>query len=214
VQRLTPVLAASLAVLTLVGCAASPHARPRAGALSSASATGAAPAVTGTKGGPSVPGSTTGSSGGASAPGSTTATGPARSSGSGPRATPSGSPKPAPTGPTRKNILLSGVVTPKCVPAGSTATLTAHTIPNATLAYVAVYAGEKSGADSPFGYGYGGNDHGTSDANGDWTTTWVVSSKAPTGPARVTLVVNTNDGYNQVDVPFSVGAREVDGCGT
>ena len=87
------------------------------------------------------------------------------------------------------------------------------TVARGALAYVAVYAGGRSGAAPPLGDGLGGNGSGTADSTGSWTATWDVAVTAPTGPARVTLVVSTRDGTRQIDVPFSVGAREAGGCG-
>jgi hypothetical protein len=96
-------------------------------------------------------------------------------------------------------------VTPTCVVAGRTATVTVKTARNAALAYVAVYAGEKSGAAPPFGYGYGGNADGySSPVDGSWANTWTVRADAPTGKARVTVVVAWHQTSKQVDVPFTV----------
>ena len=96
-------------------------------------------------------------------------------------------------------------VTPTCVVAGRTARVTVRTARNAALAYVAVYHGEKSGAAPPFGYGYGGNSDGySSPQDGTWGDTWTVRADAPTGKARVTVVVAWHQTSKQVDVPFTV----------
>jgi hypothetical protein len=99
---------------------------------------------------------------------------------------------------------LRAAVAPKCVKAGGTATVTVHTAANAALAFVAVYAGDKSGAEKPFGYGYGGNADGYSNDAGQWASTWVIHADAPRGPAKVTVVVASHQTTKQVDVPFTV----------
>jgi hypothetical protein len=99
---------------------------------------------------------------------------------------------------------LRAVVTPTCVRAGGTATLTVATAPGAAIAYVAVYAGDKSGAEPPFGYGYGGNAGGYTDQSGGWTQTWTVRPDAPLGPAKVTVGAGSHQTNKQVDAPFTV----------
>jgi hypothetical protein len=100
---------------------------------------------------------------------------------------------------------IHATVAPTCVQAGSAAHLTVHTAPNAAVAYVAMYAGNKSGAVPPFGDGYGGNSEGySSRTDGVWTDTWTVRADAPRGPAHVTVVVASHQTTKQVDVPFTV----------
>jgi hypothetical protein len=99
---------------------------------------------------------------------------------------------------------LRASVAPQCVKAGGTATVTVHTAANAALAYVAVYAGDKSGAAKPFGYGYGGNAEGYSNDAGQWASTWTIRADAPRGPAKVTVVAASHQTTKQVDVPFTV----------
>ena len=99
---------------------------------------------------------------------------------------------------------LRASVSPTCVKAGGTATVTVRTAANAALAYVAVYAGEKSGAPKPFGYGYGGNDDGFANDAGTWANTFQIHADAPRGPARVTVVAGSHQSRKQVDVPFTV----------
>jgi hypothetical protein len=99
---------------------------------------------------------------------------------------------------------LRAAVTPTCVAAGGTATVTVHTAADAALAYVAVYAGDKSGAPKPFGYGYGGNANGYSNDSGQWASTWTIRADAPRGPAKVTVVAASHQTTKQVDVPFTV----------
>jgi hypothetical protein len=99
---------------------------------------------------------------------------------------------------------LRATVSPSCVPAGGAATVKVHTAANAALAFVAVYAGNKSGAAKPFGYGYGGNTDGYSNDAGQWSSTWTIRADAPRGPAKVTVVVASHQTTKQVDVPFTV----------
>ena len=115
---------------------------------------------------------------------------------------------------TEQEVPIDAKVTPSCVVPGTVATLTVTTNPKATLAYLAVYQGEKSGAEPPWGEGYGGNDKGESDESGHWQGSWTVRADAPAGWARVLVVVGTNGKQRAVNVPFSVGGREAGGCGT
>ena len=100
---------------------------------------------------------------------------------------------------------LHAQVTPQCVVAGQTARVTVQTAYNAALAYVAVYAGNKSGAAPPFGYGYGGNSDGySSRQDGTWADTWTIRADAPRGTAHVTVVAASHQTSKRVDVPFTV----------
>jgi hypothetical protein len=99
---------------------------------------------------------------------------------------------------------LQASVSPRCVRAGEIATLTVTTAPDAAIGYVAVYAGEKSGAAPPFGYGYGGNAAGYANQSGSWTQTWTIRADAPVGKARTTVVAASHATNKQVDVPFTV----------
>lgn len=109
---------------------------------------------------------------------------------------------------------IQAKVSPGCVTAGTLATLDVKTVPQAAIAFLAVYHGEQSGAEPPWGKGYGGNSKGVADKHGAWTSTWTVTANAPTGAARVIVVVGFQGKQRQIDVPFSVGGRETDGCGT
>ncbi|HWL37273.1 MAG TPA: hypothetical protein VNQ77_13910 [Frankiaceae bacterium] len=115
---------------------------------------------------------------------------------------------------TEKELPIEASISPACVPAGGLATLTVKTLPKTTLAFVAVYNGEKSGAAPPWGEGYGGNDKGEASADGSWTISWTVTPNAPHGPARVILAAGKNGKQRAINVPFSVGGREAGGCGT
>jgi hypothetical protein len=115
---------------------------------------------------------------------------------------------------TPEEIPIDAKVAPACVAPGAKVTLTVKTVPHAQLGFVAVYAGEKSGAARPWGEGYGGNDKGKSDGRGFFTYTWVLAPNTPAGWARVTLVVGTTQKQRAINVPFSVGEREAGGCGT
>jgi hypothetical protein len=80
------------------------------------------------------------------------------------------------------------------------------------MAFVAVYNGNKSGAAPPWGEGYGGNDKGTANNVGDWSSSWTVTANAPQGPGHVILGVGSKGKQRQINVPFSV-AKVTGGCG-
>ena len=99
---------------------------------------------------------------------------------------------------------INASVSPSCVRAGGTATVTVVTAPRAAVGYVAEYAGRKSGAAPPFGYGYGGNAGGYTDQSGGWTQTWTIRADAPIGPANVIVAVASHQTHKQVNAPFTV----------
>jgi hypothetical protein len=99
---------------------------------------------------------------------------------------------------------LQATVSPTCIRAGGTATVTVATAPGAAVGYVAEYAGRKSGAMPPFGYGYGGNAGGYADGAGQWTQTWTIRADAPVGPAKAIVVAASHQTHKQVDAPFTV----------
>jgi hypothetical protein len=113
---------------------------------------------------------------------------------------------------TEAEIPIDATLTPTCVNPGATIRLDVVTNPKAAVGYVAVYAGEKSGAAPPFGEGYGGNDKGTADFRGQWTSSWTVALNTPPGKAYVLLVVAHSGKQRQIKVPFAV-AKGVGGCG-
>ena len=115
---------------------------------------------------------------------------------------------------TEAELPIKATVTPNCVPIGGQLTLRVETKPKADIAYLAVYHGEKSGAAKPWGEGHGGNSHGKADFRGLWSDTWTVAPTAPKGDGRVIVVVGSEGKQRTIDVPFSVGEREVGGCGT
>jgi hypothetical protein len=112
---------------------------------------------------------------------------------------------------TEAEIPIDAAVTPSCVVVGSTARLDVKTKPKGAVGFVAVYAGEKSGAAPPFGEGYGGNDKGTADGSGKWSSSWTVALNTPPGPAYVLLVVAYSGKQRQIKVPFTVAKGA---CGT
>ena len=84
---------------------------------------------------------------------------------------------------------LSATVSPACVRPGGVATLVVHAPPRASVAFQAVYAGNKGGATPPFGYGYGGNADGYIGPDGTWTSSWTLRPDTPAGPAYIELAV-------------------------
>jgi hypothetical protein len=212
-MRGLPLFVAGLALAGLTACGSSGAATPtgaadgRRSGVPSASAS----ASSGAAGGP---GATV--SADANVPSSSGAPGgqASRPSASGPAAQASATPSGPAFNATPEELPIAAAVVPKCVTLGSAAKLTVHTVRKASIAFVAVYSNQKSGAAPPWGEGYGGNDKGTADTHGDWSASWTVAPQTPPGPAHVILVVGQNGKGRQIDVPFSVGAREVDGCGT
>lgn len=102
--------------------------------------------------------------------------------------------------------------TPTCVARGGSVTLEVRTKPGAAIGYQAVYQGNQSGADAPFGKGYGGNDKGEAAASGEWQNTWVVALNAPLGKARVDVVIGW-EGKWGYEKPFFTVARSPEACG-
>jgi hypothetical protein len=84
-------------------------------------------------------------------------------------------------------------------------TLKVHTQPEAAVAYGAKYSDGAYGAAPPFGKGYGGSGHGTTDKKGDWTTTWTVSAAAPEGAAVVDIVVGWRGRQGSAHATLTVG---------
>ena len=212
-MRLSPTWFAALAAaVTLTACGSSPD--PRAAPRQSPS--GDAPTATA----PAAPTAPAASSGATAVPtASTAATGkPAAVKPSAAAGSPSATPYRPPIKPehqaTAQELPIEATVTPKCARLGGSVTLRVTTKPQADIAYLAVYHGEKSGAAKPWGEGYGGNHHGKADFRGLWSDTWVVAPTAPQGDGRIVVVVGHGGKQRTIDVPFSVGGREADGCGT
>ena len=99
-------------------------------------------------------------------------------------------PRPAPARlPWKPKIAVTARVTPTCVHPGHLMHLVVTTHPVAAIAYQAVYSDNRGGGPAPYGAGYGGNGKGIADASGHFTSSWVISSSAPAGVARVDVVV-------------------------
>ena len=100
------------------------------------------------------------------------------------------SPSPfAPPFPADPSVVVDASLSPTCAHRGTTMTLVVDTGPKAAIGYQAVYSDNRGGGPPPYGAGYGGNGKGFSDENGHFTSSWVISSDAPTGKARVDVVV-------------------------
>lgn len=224
-RRRTPltIVLAAVAAAGLAACGSSGAATTQAG--KNGAAVASATAVAGISAKP-VPGASAsagvdGSTGTTDAlPGAAPSAGTApgdNTDGSAPTPAPSASPKKVDRAQfvaTPEQLPIEASISPTCVPVGGTAKLTVKTVPRAAIAYVAIYANGKSGAEPPWGEGYGGNDRGNADFRGQWSATWVVSLTAPKGDAHVMLVVGSKGKQRSIDVPFSVGGREAGGCGT
>jgi hypothetical protein len=82
--------------------------------------------------------------------------------------------------------------------------MTVHTKPEALVAYEAFYSDGGAGAAPPYGKGYGGNSWGQAGLDGTYTSTWVVSTTAPSGPARVDVDVGWNNEWGFTHPRFAV----------
>jgi hypothetical protein len=208
-------LLAAAALTAAAGCGSSPA---KAGLPGPAVASGtSSPRASSSAGGPTGPtggGATSAPAPGSSAVPSTGQTGGGAHASTGPRASASPTAINGVPQASAQDLPITATVTPACVTAGGLATLTVQTVPEGAIAFLAVYHGEQSGAEPPWGKGYGGNSKGMADPRGSWTSTWTVAANAPTGSARVIVVVGSKGKQRQVDVPFSVGGRETNGCGT
>jgi hypothetical protein len=204
-QRALTALVAAMAATVLAACGSSSH--PTRPASVAQSRPGGTPAATA-----SAPRTSASAAAGhgtaAPAPGTAAASAPA---GSAPATAPSASPSHNWTA-TPEELPIQAAVNPGCVASGAKVTLDVKTKGGAAVAFVAVYAGEKSGAAPPWGEGYGGNDKGWADGHGKWSTSWTVRVDTPPGPAYVQLVVGYGGKSRQIKVPFSVA--QATGCGT
>ena len=113
------------------------------------------------------------------------------------------SPSPFPT-PWTPEIPVQATIEPSCILRGGTATITIVTQPKAGVAYHAVYAGTEGGAPPPYGHGHGGDAGGYTDAQGRYTSTWVVSPTAPVGPARADVIVGWDEKWGYAGPGFAV----------
>ena len=106
--------------------------------------------------------------------------------------------------PWKLEVPVSGSVRPECVIRGSAVVLSVHTKPGAAIGYQAVYSDNGPGGPPPMGDGYGGNDKGFAAADGSFTSSWAVSPKAPSGPARVDVIVGFRGKWGYAGVKFAV----------
>lgn len=98
-----------------------------------------------------------------------------------------------------------------CIRPGDVETLTVVTVPRGGVVYVAVYADGGGGAASPFGNGYGGNDKGYADKQGNYRSTWTVASNAPVGKGYVDVYVGYNSKWGRA-TPVLTVARTDGSC--
>jgi hypothetical protein len=84
-------------------------------------------------------------------------------------------------------------------------TLVVNTNPKAAVGYQAIYSDNHGGGPPPYGSGYGGNDKGLADDSGRMRSTWVISPSAPTGIARVDVVVGWQGKWGYQSLTFHVG---------
>ena len=101
-------------------------------------------------------------------------------------------------------VAVSSELSPSCAERGDEITMEVTTEPGAAIGYQAVYSDNGGGGAVPMGEGYGGNDRGYADDDGAFTSSWVVGPHAPSGPARVDLVVGYEGEFGYDDPHFAV----------
>jgi hypothetical protein len=79
-----------------------------------------------------------------------------------------------------------------------------QTLSQSAVVFDTYYSNGKTGGTPPFGDGLGGNAGGMTDDNGRYTSTWVVSPKAPSGAAYALVVVSHGTSTTETKVPFAV----------
>jgi hypothetical protein len=102
-------------------------------------------------------------------------------------------------------------MSPTCVMRGDIVTLNVETKPGAALGYQALYQGNETGTDAPFGDGHGGNDKGQADPSGAWSDSWTLGPKAPFGKARVDVVIGWEGKWGYEKAYFVV-AKSAQDC--
>jgi len=101
-------------------------------------------------------------------------------------------------------VAVSSELSPLCAERGDEITMEVTTEPGAAIGYQAVYSDNGGGGAVPMGEGYGGNDRGYADDDGAFTSSWIVGLNAPSGPARVDLVVGYEGEFGYDDPHFAV----------
>ena len=101
-------------------------------------------------------------------------------------------------------VRVSSELDPVCAERGDEITMEVTTEPGAAIGYQAVYSDNGGGGAVPMGEGYGGNDRGYANDDGAFTSSWVVGLNAPSGPARVDLVVGFEGEFGYDDPHFAV----------
>ena len=101
-------------------------------------------------------------------------------------------------------VPVASELSPVCAERGDTIDLEVTTEPGGAIGYQAVYSDNGSGAAVPLGEGYGGNDRGYADDDGIFTSSWVVGLDAPSGPARLDVVVGHKGKFGYDDPHFAV----------
>lgn len=97
--------------------------------------------------------------------------------------------------PTPDPLPIEAELAHACVQSGGTQTLRVRTEPWSGVAFEAIYSDGKSGADPPYGEGYGGNDGALAREDGRAEFTWQISTDAPTGEVDV-VVKAVKNGYS------------------
>lgn len=110
-----------------------------------------------------------------------------------------------PLPPGKKNVVpVAARLEPPCVRRGDSAEIFVQTRPQAAVQWQAVYSNGKGGAIPPFGAGYGGNEAGMADAQGNYRFSWTVKPTVPVGPGRIDVIVGHNQQWGYAAIPFAV----------
>jgi hypothetical protein len=106
------------------------------------------------------------------------------------------------------DVPVDAQLSPVCVRPGGVVTITVRTRPQGGIGYIALYSDNGSGAPSPYGSGYGGNDRGLADMQGRYSSLWTVAPNAPPGPARVDVIVGWNQAWGYDGPTFAVAGSD------
>ena len=107
-------------------------------------------------------------------------------------------------------VPIASELSPVCADRGDEIQLDVTTKPGGAIAYQAVYSDNGGGAAVPLGEGYGGNDKGNADEDGNWSSSWIVGLNAPSGPARVDIVVGYEGEFGYDGPEFAVANKDGD----
>lgn len=112
--------------------------------------------------------------------------------------------------PYKNELTIQSSVSPVCVLPGESIDISIKGPPESGVAYQAVYSDGWSGSAPPFGAGYGGNEGGYADSDGEFAGSWTVSPSAPPGRARVDVFVGAQGKWGYAESRFAVADSDGD----